>query len=388
MTQIPTRKSSVEMIDIAFIITELDYGGRQNQLVRLAIQLKTLGWNVRMISMLPPQAFTHELESAQIPVVSLDMRRGQPSIQGFCQAVSILRRWKPQILHSHLVHANLLARLVRPFASVPVLISTAGNIKEGGRWRELAYRLTDPLCDLTTNVSQAATERYVEIGAVPADKILFIANSIDTNRFAPNLSSRHAIRHELHLEDQFVWLAVGRLEEQKDYPNMLEAFSQVASLFPNAKLLICGKGALQEKIEICIERLNLQKQVKLLGIRKDIPDLMNAADAYVMSSAWEGMPSVLLEASAVGLPIVATDTSGNREIAIDDRNAFLVPTQNSEALAEAMKSLMKLSQEERNHMGEIGRQLIVSNYSSETKLETWISLYQNMLNESQTKKVD
>ena len=156
---------------VLFLITGLAYGGAETQLVNLAISLKKRGWKVRVVSMLPPQAFTEELKEAGIPLSTLNMRRGVADPRAVFRLVKILREWKPDIVHGHMVHANLLARVVRIFCKIPVLISTAHNIDEGGRWREVAYRLTDPLVDLTTNVSRAAVERYIRVGAAPKNKI-------------------------------------------------------------------------------------------------------------------------------------------------------------------------------------------------------------------------
>ncbi len=119
--------------------------------------------------------------------------------------------------------------------------------------------------------------------------------------------------------------------------------------------------------------------MRFLGLRRDIPEMMNAVDAYLMSSAWEGTPSVLLEASAVGLPIVATDVGGNREVVLDGKSGFLVPSKNSEALAGAMQRLMELPEFERRRMGMVGRGHVVANYSLERCVARWEELYRDQL---------
>lgn len=368
-----------KQLQIVFLVTSLEYGGRQTQLVRIGTQLKTLGWNITVVSMRPAQAFTEELTSTGIPVISLGMRQGIPDPRAVWMLAKLLRQWQPHILHSHLFHANLLARVTRLLVRIRVLISTAGNIKEGRRWREMAYRLTDPLCDLTTNVSQAATEQYVQVGAVPADKIFCVPNSIDPQCFFPNPVAREDLRHELNLEGRFVWLAIGRFEQQKDYPTLLQAFAQVLGQFPETLLLIVGKGSLKNEIEALTEELGLRENGRLIKIRNDIPDLMNAADAYVMSSAWEGMPGVLLEASAVGLPIVATDVGGNREVVLNEQSGFLVPCQNPTALAKAMQRVIELPKAERQRMGNVGRTHVVTNYNLTAGVKKWDKLYRELL---------
>lgn len=363
---------------LLFISTGLAYGGAETRVVRLATRLKLRGWEVSVVSLMPPKAYVEDLETAGIPVFSLGIRRKLPDPRPVLRLARIIRKWQPDIVHSHMVHANLLARIVRPLAPFPVLVCTAHNIDEGGRLREVLYRLTDLFCDLTTQVSQAGLERYVHVGAVPRHKIRYIPNGVDTERFKPNLEDRLKVRKELGV-DGFVWLAVGRFDPQKDYPNMLQAFARVVHKHSNTILLIAGDGPLRETMENMAQELGAEKHVKFLGIRRDIPQLMNAADAYVMSSSWEGMPMVLLEASATGLPIVATDVGGNREVVLDGITGFLVPPRNPEALAEAVLRMMDLPEEKRREMGKAARKHVEDNFSLDRIVDMWEALYKELL---------
>ena len=366
-------------LSVLFLITGLAYGGAETQLVNLATRLKKRGWEVRVVSMLSPQAFTEELKEAGIPLSTLNMRRGVADPRAVFRLVKILREWRPDIVHSHMIHANLLARVTRLFYKIPVLISTAHSIDEGGRWREIAYRLTDSLADLTTNVSQAAVERYIRVGAAPKDKIIFVPNGIDTSRFKPDRDTGWRLRNELGIDNYFVWLAVGRFEAAKDYPNMLQAFKMVVDKKQDTLLLLAGQGSLLEETRKLANELDLEDKVRFLGVRRDVPDLMNAADAYVMSSAWEGMPMVLLEAEACGLPVVATDVGGNSEVILNNKSGYIVPPGDSEALAAAMMKMMSLPEAERRAMGRAGRAHIEANYSLERVVDQWEELYRELL---------
>jgi glycosyltransferase involved in cell wall biosynthesis len=363
---------------ILFLLTSLVYGGAETQVVYLATRFKSRGWEVSVVSLMPPKAYVEDLEAAGIPVFSLNIRRKLPDPRPVLRLARIIRKWQPDVVHSHMVHANLLARIVRPLAPFPVLVCTAHSIDEGGRLREVLYRLTDPFCDLTTQVSQAGLERYVHVGAVPRHKICYIPNGVDTERFKPNLEDRLKVRKELGVEG-FVWLAVGRFDPPKDYPNMLQAFARVVHKHSNTILLIAGDGPLRKTMENLARELGIEKRTKFLGIRRDIPQLMNAADAYVMSSSWEGMPNVLLEASATGLPIVATDVGGNREIVLDGVTGFLVPPRNPEALARAMLRIMDLSDEERKEMGKRARKRIEVKFNLDRVVDLWEILYYELL---------
>lgn len=364
---------------ITYIITSLEYAGRQNQLVQLVTNLRKKNWEIQVISLLPPEALTEKFTNIGIPVFSLNMLKGVPDPRAIWRLHKIINRFNPTILHSHLIHAALLTRTTNYFLEKPVLVSTIGSIKEGGFLHEQLFRLTDPLCDITTNVSKIAVERFIKDGLSPAEKIHYIPNCVDTNIFYPQQQTRKYLRKKMQVDDKFVWLAVGRLNIPKDYPNMLEAFKQISYESSKVILLICGQGPEQEYIEELIERLGLQNKVYLLGVRSDIADIMNIADGFVMSSAWEGMPGVLLEASATGLPIVATNVSGNSEVVLDKKSGFLVEPRNSESLAIAMQDLMSAPQYVRKEMGNIGRNYVIKNFDFQSVTPEWENLYRNLI---------
>lgn len=392
------RTATMSRHRIVFLMTAIGYGGAETQLIALATRLQSRGWQVRVVSMLPPEAATEELVGAGIPVATLGMTRGVPDPRAIIRLAALLRRWRPRVVHSHMVHANLLARVARPLYRAPVLVATAHNIDEGpdkrtaagvarqsaagqggASWRERAYRLTDPLCDLTTNVSQAAVDRYVRVGVAPRRKIRFVPNGIDTARFRPDAAARERLRRELGVGGRFAWLAVGRLEAAKDHRTLIQAFAALHRQQPGALLLLAGHGRLRPEIEAHVAAAGLAGAVQFLGLRSDIPDLMNAADAYVMSSAWEGLPMVLLEAGAVGLPIVATAVGGNGEVVIDGENGFVVPPRRPDALLGAMGRVMALPPPARARLGAAGRLRVEARYSLDRVVDQWEAIYGELL---------
>jgi glycosyltransferase involved in cell wall biosynthesis len=365
---------------VTYITTGLAYGGAETQIKELATRLQRRGWKISIASMLPPIAYVEELEAAGICVYNLRMRRKVPDPRAVLRLAAIMRRERPLLIHSHMIHANLLARMTRLFVKMPVLICTAHSITEGGRPRELAYRLTDSLADITTQVSEAGRQRYIQVGAAPPHKIVCIPNGIDTSRFQPNPTVRQAVREQLGCApDAFVWLTVGRLEPVKNHLELLCAFREVAAVHPHARLLIAGQGPLQAAIEQRIAELGLADRVRLLGLRRDIPDLLNATDAFVLPSLWEGMPLTLLEASATALPIVATDVGGNSEVVLDGKTGYLVPPQEAKALTQAMLRVMNLSEADRSAIGQAGRAHVVQNFDLERVVDRWEALYRELL---------
>ncbi|WP_276202655.1 glycosyltransferase [Paenibacillus sanguinis] len=210
-------------------------------------------------------------------------------------------------------------------------------------------------------------------------------NGIDLGRFSGvEPWERKAIRAELGAGEQagrdtFVWLAVGRLVPAKDYPLMLRAFAAARSKgFPASRLWIAGIGPERERVEQEAAALGLADSVALLGIRQDIPRLMAAADGYVMSSRWEGLPIVLLEACAARLPIVATAVGGNAEVVLDGKNGYVVPPLEERGLAEALERVMALPAEKRRALGQCGREHVEAHYAMSRAAGRWFALYEQL----------
>jgi glycosyltransferase involved in cell wall biosynthesis len=365
---------------VMFLSTSMGMGGADKQLLSAAQLMQAQGHDVCIVSLTELGPMGLEARSQGIRTESLDMRRGVPDPRGLIRLIRLVRAWRPDVLHSHMVHANLMARVVRLFARIPVMISTIHNIYEGGPLWMAAYRISNGLVDHMTIISEAAADRFVKERIVPRELLTCVPNGVDTERFrqvAPG--TRAALRSSIGVEDhEFVWLAVGRFELAKDYPNMLRAFAQVRQRESSAVLLLVGHGSLQVETESLAQSLGLGDRVRFLGVRSDVPEVMASADGYVMSSAWEGMPIALLEAAAAGLPIVATRVGGNHEVVRDGESGYLVPPRDHEALGQAMLRLMQQAPEERRAMGERGREHVRVHYGLGRVVERWEDLYRQV----------
>jgi glycosyltransferase involved in cell wall biosynthesis len=365
---------------ILFLSTSMGMGGADKQLLSAAQHMRSRGREVLIVSLTPLGPMGLEARGLGIPIESLGMRRGIPDPRGLVRLVRLVRAWKPDVIHSHMVHANLMARGLRLLVRIPAVVSTIHNVYEGGRLRMAAYRLTNGLVDHMTIVSQAAADRFIGEGIVPKELLTVVANGVDTDLFRNvPAGTREALRQSLGLGDGCTWLAVGRFEVAKDYPNMLRAFAKVRERQPRTVLLLVGRGSLQADTEALAGTLGPAGGVRFLGVRSDVPEIMSAADGYVMSSAWEGMPIVLLEAGAAGLPIVATRVGGNEEVVLDEASGFLVPPRDHEALGLAMARLMELPEERRSAMGERGREHIRTRYGLSQVADRWEALYREVL---------
>ena len=369
----------MDLSTIMILITGLDYGGAETQLVNLATKLKERGWDVRVVSMLPPHAFTEELNEAGIPLATLNMRRGVADPRAVFRLVKMLREWKPWILTSFMFHANLLGRIAGRLAGVPINISSVRTENMGGALRERAMRLTDWMGDITITNSRIVADSLTKQGVVPAERVCVIPNGLVLDKFVVTNSNKQEVRRDLGVaEEDFLWLAVGRLEEPKDYPNLLQAFRIVLNKY-EAQLYVAGQGSLTEDLERQAIKLGISDRVVFLGLRRDIPQLLEAADGFVLSSAWEGLPNTVMEAMAAAKPVVATNVGGVPELVQDGKTGYIVPPRNPEALALAMEKMMALSHEERCEMGKAGRAHIEANYSLDRVVDQWENLYKELL---------
>lgn len=360
---------------ILLLSTSMGMGGADQQVLILARAMRARGHEVRIISLAPLGQMGEEAEREGIPIQSLGLRRNLGFFPGLMRLVRVIRQARPDILHSHMVHANLIASAVRAMAPVPRLIATIHSINPGGPFRVAAYRLSSRMVDQFTIISRLSADHYVSIGAVPRERLQVIPNTVDIERFQRSLPARAALRKELGVADRFVWIAVGRFEEAKDYPTMIGGFARLVSSRPDALLLLVGKGSLKEEVEQLIRQHGLEEQVRFLGVRRDVPELLSTADGYVLSSAWEGMPVVLLEAAALELPIVATRVGGVAEVVDDGSTGILVQPGDPASLAEAMGRIQSLSPEERARMGARGRSLVEQRYGTERVMDVWERLY-------------
>ncbi|HEX8812284.1 MAG TPA: glycosyltransferase [Terracidiphilus sp.] len=370
---------------IAYILTSLAVGGAERQVVWLAQHMARSGHTIQLVVLLPRGEGDWEVQSSHattqpaIEVVYLGMRRSPwHALQGLVRGASALRHFRPDILHTHNFHGNLAGRLLGLLCHVPV-VSTIHNVYEGGWRRMLAYRFTDTLSRRTIAVSEAARERYVRLRAVTAHKADVIANGIETAEFVPDPARRKATREAMGVSEQdFIWITVGRLTPAKDYPNLFRAFAQLSSSETKTVLWIAGYGdaAYEGQLRALAQELGIEPRVHWLGPRRDIAALLNAADGFVLSSAWEGMPLALGEAMAMGKLIAATDVGGVREMTGDIGG--LVRAGDSGRLAEMMGRTMALGDIDKAQIGNAARARVLERFSMEAKTREWEEVYRSV----------
>ena len=352
---------------ILYLITGLGLGGAERVVADLADQMSELGHNVK-IAYLTGEIIVKP-NSSDIGIVALHLNSVTDFLSASKKYRQLIKSFRPDVIHAHMVHANIFARLNRTVCLIPKLICTAHSSNEGGKARMFAYRLTNCLSDVNTNVSQEATEAMINKGAFTKDNVITVYNGINLNKFNNDNKSIKLDRHILNL------ITVGNFSDAKDYPNLINAFATLKSRNnSNVKLTIVGDGDLRPKIESLVTELNLDRDITLLGRRSDISELLNAADILVLASKFEGFGLVIAEAMACECYVVATDSGGVAEVMGDTGN--LVPIKDSEALATALEEAINLNADDIIKNNKRARERIEQLFSLESSVQKWLALYE------------
>lgn len=353
---------------ILYVITGLSQGGAERVVCDLADAMCKKGNEVQIVY-LTGEILTLPI-SKKIKIIKIGLNSIASLPKSYLKLRRVIRNFRPDVVHAHMVHANILSRLIRTTTPMTKLICTAHNSNEGGYIRKLAYRITHNLADLTTNVSKTAVSSFEIDRAVPKGGMKCVYNGVDFNSFIYHSSAREKVIKELTLKtDRKIILAVGRFNEQKNYPNLLEAVSYLKKqTTEDFLLLIAGDGELRTEIEALIVELDISDEVILLGRRNDVPTLMSACDVFVLSSDYEGLPTVLIEALACQAQVVSTDVSGVREIV--GTCGKIVPTNNSISLAEAIKYRLQNSNKNVS-----GQQHVKNKFDLDLISDKWLKIY-------------
>jgi len=364
-------------LHVVHVVYWLRVAGLENGVVNLINRLHTRQKHtVLCIEDIGPLA---ERLPADVEVVNLSRLRSRNRLFAV-RLAAVLRKLNPDIVHSRnwgCVDAVVAARLAGIRVSIHGEHGRDAADPQGlNSRRRLIRRMLSPLVTRFVTVSDDLRRWLVDYVGIRADKVLRIHNGVDLDRFS--VGERDEGRKALGLASTDVVAgAVGRLDPVKDHATLLEAFARIPDRPPNWKLVIIGEGALRPQLEARVARLDLEGCVHLLGERSDVPLLMKGLDLYVISSIAEGISNTLLEAMSTGLPVVATRTGGNPELAEEGRNAKLVAVGDADAMSCALSEYLQDS-ELRARDGRASRQRIIESFTLERMADEYDRLYNSL----------
>ncbi len=304
-------------------------------------------------------------------------------IGGLVRLYRLVRKERFDVIESFTHHANLLSLPVAWAAGVPVRVAGHhGRIEQLPAWlcrlhtRVVNSRITSSLVAVSNRVQSYA----IEVEAIAPEKIMVIPNR-HALRSPAQLSSneRAGYCQELGLHpDGLLVFSVGRLTEQKGHIYLLEAIPGVIEQFPRTVFAIAGDGPLRAELEASAQRLGVSESVHFLGMRSDVPALLQMAHIFTLPSLWEGLPIALLEAMAAGLPVVATRVEGVDEVIVDGENGLLLPPADPESLKIALLRLLAQS-DLRVNLGMAGKTLVQGSFSLDQMGKRYEDLFVRLL---------
>ena len=372
---------------ILFVIDNLRPGGAQKALLAIVRALQITRAEPVIWRLGGTSEIEGEFRALGVPVLGGSECLRKAWLQPF-SILRLIRREKISLVQTFLFHADVvgrgvgrLARLCRRQAGVPVIVSSvrASNVRNRP-WQFLLQRVTAPLADAFTAVSRRTLDFAVRREGVIPDRAAVILNGIDLADWE-SLPHAESARAALGVAGEaFVMGTVGRLHEQKGHTFLLAAARMVLAEAPAAIFLIAGYGPLREKLEEQVEELGIGSNVRFLGYRKDVQNILAALDVFVLPSLWEGMSNAILEAMAAGKPVVATAVDGNVEQVLDGETGLLVPPADAEALGDALLSLAR-EPEKADAMGKRGRARVGREFPLSRMTGAYLDLYARLLEE-------
>jgi glycosyltransferase involved in cell wall biosynthesis len=355
-------------------ITGLRMGGAEKQLLLLTNALKQNGHTVKVVAMEAGGVIAGELKLYDIEVEELGVSSLADIPAAYLKLSAVIKQFKPDVIHSHMIHANLMSRYFKLFNKQYKLINTAHNIKEGNTLTMMGYKLTKAIPDWCTNVSQEAYNHFIEAGYFNNNTSCFVPNAVDTDIFNPKQEIVTNLRKDFNLpKNAYIFLSAGRLHPQKNHEMLIRAFQKVACKLNNVYLIIAGEGPLLPLLKACSADLGIVDRVIFAGRRNDMPQLLANCNCFVLSSNHEGFGLVVAEAMALLKPVIATDCGGVKEVM--GGYGQLIKPADTDSLARAMQE-MYCSPPEAEQLPK-ARAHIEQHYSLNQVLNQWLTIYAN-----------
>lgn len=393
----PVRLSplSCAAMKILYVIGSMEVGGAEQHLLRVAGALAASGWKPIVFALSPGGPLTSAFEAAGVPVLGVSLPAGwarwlrHPRViawTGLLASMLMLvwtfLRLRPQVVHFFLPAAYIVGGMASLVAPPLLRVMSRRSLNHYQSKHRLFRRVEHwlhPRMDLVCGNSIAVV-RDLRSEGVSADRLRLIYNGIETSRFRAE-RSRAEVRAELGIDDgTVVMVMVANLISYKGHADLIQALSGVQASLPARWTCVCvgrddGIGAALEDQALAA---GIGGNMRFTGSRKDVPDLLAAADVGVLCSHEEGFSNAVIEGMVSSLPMVVTDVGGNAEAVLHGETGLVVPARNPAALGDALLRICS-DPEQRARMGHAGRQRVLDHFSMEACVANYEALYRQQL---------
>jgi sugar transferase (PEP-CTERM/EpsH1 system associated) len=368
---------------VVHLIYRLDIGGLETLLVDAINRMPAQAYRHAVVCLTDYTEFASRITRPDVELYALHKQPGL-GLGVHAKLFKLLRRLRPAILHTYNL-GTIEYAFTAALAGVPARVHAehgrdARDPQGVNRKHNLLRRLLAPFIDRYVPVSSDLQRWLRGVVGVPAAKVQFIGNGVDTQRFCRSVPAADA-REPWADPDAIVIGTVGRLQDVKDHATLIDAFARLRDMLPaerhRLRLVIVGDGPLRSALAERIAGAGLRNCVWLAGARSDVAAAMRSFSLFALSSIAEGTPVTLLEAMATELPVVATHVGGIPELVVDGVTGTLVPAADPDRMARAMLGYVMDSERTRHH-GLEGRARVEQYYSIASMLGQYMALYDEL----------
>jgi glycosyltransferase involved in cell wall biosynthesis len=382
-------------IPVLHAITRLIVGGAQENTMYTAALLDKSRFQVEVIS--GPQtgsegSLIEEVRQRGVALTILpDLVRQVSPVHDLRALVKLARRMTARgytIVHTHSSKAGVIGRLAARLANTPIIVHTVHGWsfhEHMPAWKKQMYifleRLAASFSDAIIVVARADIEKGLRAGIGRPDQYHLIRSAIPLEAFDPGPVDRQAARGKLGIDENALVLGnVGRFSPQKNPLDWIRVASMVARESAECRFLLVGDGPLRGEVEALIAAEGLSQRTILTGLRRDVPDMLAAMDVFLLTSLWEGLPRVIPQAMAMGVPVVANRADGTAEAIEDGASGYLCQPGDLDCLAARCLELLS-SRERRRAMGACGRAYALREFELKAMVAQIAALYETLLAE-------
>jgi glycosyltransferase involved in cell wall biosynthesis len=367
-------------VRVLYVFAALPVGGAEEVLVTEVEGLDKALFDLRICVLSEKGPVGQLLESRGFPVVALQRmkhHRFDPRI--IRDLVRLIQDEKIQVVHTHLYDGNKYGRLAAGLARVPCIISHYHNVYVRRRTKyHLINRALSVLNDRILAVSQAVKESVVRFDRIAPERIEVLYNGIDPSAFEGDFQDSGVRRKFGVKPEDFLIGVVARLEEQKGHIYLFRALTHLLPEFPQIKVLIVGDGGLRSVLEAGVREMGLSEQVLFTGTQEGIPEILAGLDLFILPSLWEGFSLAILEALAMGTPVVATAVGGAAEVICSGTDGLLIPPGEVSSLVAAVREVI-LDPRKYREMGQRGKLTVGQKFTRAKHVARLQDLYLEVL---------